>query len=203
MINWLLTKLKKICKYIIPIILAGVIWELFRPIYSASVSAIGQAGNFFVNLFYSNAAKISTSTIVCFLANTAVSFLLSLLWLFFYKASMKIKRIEGNEQEEVRHEKDKTGSLKKIKFLIWFTFCWGTLSSVIFYIYILLPFQLKDSFDHKITTLQAIIPMEQIYKINARWCLMRSRKDYLRLKADIKEIEDKHKDDLEHLSSGK
>ena len=43
---------------------------------------------------------------------------------------------------------------------------------------------------------------EQVNKFNARWCLMRSRQDYLRLMNDIKEYESIHKTELEKLSSG-
>ena len=76
------------------------------------------------------------------------------------------------------------------------------LMTAIFFIYGLLPLALKNTFDYKVKILQAVTAQEQVNKLNARWCLMRSRQDYLRLMNDIKEYESIHKTELEKLSSG-
>jgi len=73
---------------------------------------------------------------------------------------------------------------------------------VVFFIYGMFPLTLKNVFDYKVKILQAVISQEQANKLNAKWCLMRSKQDYLRLMNDIKEYESIHKTELEKLSSG-
>jgi len=73
---------------------------------------------------------------------------------------------------------------------------------VVFFIYGMFPLTLKNVFDYKVKILQAVISQEQANKLNARWCLMRSRQDYLKLMDDIKRLAEQHKDEFEKLSSG-
>jgi len=200
--DWLSANFKKICIFVGWTIFAWIIGEIFRPIYSASISAAGQAGNFFVNLFYTIAAKISISILVCCLVLFAVSIPLSFIWIAFCEISKEIKKSETCKQDKNRCKGDKATSLKWIKFYSKTSLCFVTTISIFFFIYILRPMHLKVIYERKITILQAVIPMEQIYKFNARWCLMRSKEDYLRLKSDMDNIEEKYKADLERLSSG-
>lgn len=92
--------------------------------------------------------------------------------------------------------------LKKFKIITIFLTCFIILMTAIFFIYGLLPLVLKNTFDYKVKILQAVISQEQVNKLNARWCLIRSRQDYLRLVNDIEKLEQIHKTELEKLSSG-
>ena len=66
---------------------------------------------------------------------------------------------------------------------------------------ILSALQLKNNFDYKITILRAVIPEGQICKLNSRWGLMQTKKDYQKLMDDIKTIEENYKAELEKLSA--
>ena len=198
--EWLKNGTKRVFNYIIPIIFAGIIWELFRPIFSASTVALGQTGIFFVNLFYAIAALTSFEGFIVKITSCIAGFLLGYVWNKISKSFSIIRTITKGEAPS--SPKDIAKLLKKFKIITIILTSLTILTTVIFFIYGLLPLTLKNAFDYKIKILQAVISQEQVNKLNARWCLMRSRQDYLRLMNDIKEYESIHKTELEKLSSG-
>ena len=192
--------LKRVLTWIILVILAGVVWELFRPIYAASINALGQTGNFFVNLFYATAALTSFEGFIIQLISGMAGILLGCVW---DKISNSVSIIrEKTKGEAPSPPKDIAKLLKKFKILTIFLTSLIILTTAIFFIYGLLPLVLKNTFDYKVKILQAVTAQEQINKLNARWCLIRSRQDYLRLVNDIENLEQIHKTELEKLSSG-
>lgn len=198
--DWISINLKKVFVFITLTILSGIILDAARYIYSVSVSVIGQAGNFFVNLYFACAAQISLSTLISFLASANISSLLSAYWFVSLRNLKKIKEIESSVQENNRSDKGISPSPKKAKVLSIISLC---LTAFLFadFMFILSAFQLKNNFDRRIAVLNAIIPQEQIYKLNARWYLMRTKKSYLKLMDDIKSVEENHKVELEKLSA--
>ena len=198
--EWIKNGLKKALTWIILVILAGVIWELFRPIYTASITAIGQTGNFFVNLFYAAAALSTLTGFVTKIVSCIAGILFGSVW---YKMSEQFSIIREKTEGKAKKQPENIARLlKKFKIIIGFRACFIILVMVVFFIYGMFPLTLKNVFDCKVTILQAVISQEQANKLNARWCLMRSRQDYLRLMNDIKEYESIHKTELEKLSSG-
>ena len=187
-------------RFICSTILAGIILELFRPILSASTVVIGQTGNFFVNLFYATAASTSLAGFIAKITSVTAAILLAFAW---YKLSEQFSIIRDKAESEAKTPpKDIAKLLKKIKILTIIQVCLVILMAVLFFIYGLLPLTLKNTFDYKLNILQSVISQEQTNKLTARWCLMRSRQDYLRLTNDIKKLESIHKAELEKLSSG-
>ena len=87
--DWILKILKKSSVFITIASLTWIIGEVFRPIYYTSISAMGQAGNFFVNLYFASAARISLSTVISFLTSMNISFLLSIHWFVLLKSLKK------------------------------------------------------------------------------------------------------------------
>lgn len=198
--EWIKNGLKKALTWIILVILAGVIWELFRPIYTASITAIGQTGNFFVNLFYATAALSTLTGFVTKIASCIAGILFGSVW---YKISEQFSIIREKTEGKAKKQPENIARLlKKFKIITIILTSIIILTTVIFFIYGLFPLTLKNTFDYKIKILQAVISQEQVNKLNARWCLMRSRQDYLKLMDDIKRLAEQHKDEFEKLSSG-
>ncbi|MBO4232379.1 MAG: hypothetical protein J5862_03975 [Bacteroidales bacterium] len=191
--------LKKSLAFITIAILTWIIGEIFRPVYYAAISAMGQAGNFFVNTYYTCAAQASLSAFIGFWASSCVGFLLPLFFFTFLKRFKRIREIESSKRE-IPSAESILKWLKPAKVLLIIYLCLGAFIFVNFFMYILLPFRSKINFDYKITILKAVVTQEQICKLNARWRLMRSKGDYLKLMDDIKTIEEKHKAELENLS---
>ena len=90
--KWIKNGLKKALTWIILVILAGVIWELFRPIYIASITAIGQTGNFLVNLYYTLAAEMSLSVFIGILVSCIVGMAVGVCVTFFQRSFEIIKK---------------------------------------------------------------------------------------------------------------
>jgi len=198
--EWIKNGLKKALTWIILVILAGVIWELFRPIYTASITAIGQTGNFFVNLFYATAALSTLSGFVTKIVSCIAGILFGRVW---YKISEQFSIIREKTEGKAKKQPENIARLlKKFKIITVFQACFIILVMVVFFIYGMFPLTLKNVFDYKVKILQAVISQEQANKLNARWCLMRSRQDYLKLMDDIKRLAEQHKDEFEKLSSG-
>ena len=198
--EWEKNSLKRVLKWIILVILAGFLGELFRPIYTASITALGQTGNFFVNLFYATAALTSFEGFIIQIINGIAGILLGYVGNKMPKLFSIIK--EKTKVDAPSPPKDITKLLKKLKIFSIILTCFIILMTVIFFLYGLLPLTLKNTFDYKVKILQAVISMEQTNKLTARWCLIRSKQDYLRLMNDIKKLESVHKTELEKLSSG-
>ncbi len=197
--EWIKNGLKKALTWIILVILAGVIWELFRPIYTAAIAVIGQTGNYFVNLYYAVAAAMSLPDFIGIGASCIVGVGLGCYFSFLHGNLKFMKRIERGTQQDLP---DTEKLLKKIKFLMGISVIMIAIFFISFHIYILSSFMLKNRFDRKMVIMQAVIPEEQVNELNARWGLMRSKQDYDRLMNDIKKLEDLQKDRLEKLSAG-
>ena len=197
--EWIKNGTKKVFNYIIPIIFTGIIWDLFHPIYTASITAIGQTGNFFINLFYVMASEMSLNTFVNFLASGIAGVAIGCYTVSFHKILKLIKDIETGAQ----HKLPDIGKLLiTAKIFIGISATAFVMILFVFYVYVFPAFMLKNRFERKMMIMRAVIPVEQFNELNARWCLMRSRQDYLRLMNDIKEYESIHKTELEKLSSG-
>lgn len=176
---------------------------VIRPIYTASITALGQTGNFFVNLFYATAALTSFEGFIIQIINGIAGILLGYVGNKMPKLfSIIIIIIYIKKADAPSPPKDITKLLKKLKIFSTILTCFIILMTVIFFLYGLLPLTLKNTFDYKVKILQAVISMEQTNKLTARWCLIRSKQDYLRLMNDIKKLESVHKTELEKLSSG-
>ena len=197
--EWIKNGLKKALTWIILVILAGVVWELFRPIYTASIAALGQTGNFFVNLYYSTAALTSFEEFIIKIISFIAGILLGDIGWKISEQFSTIRKI--TKGETITNPKNMAKLLKKFKILTIIQVCLTILVTVIFFLYGLRPLALKNTFDYKIKILQAVISQEQTNKLTARWCLMRSKQDYVRLMDDIKKFESIHKAELEKLSS--
>ena len=198
--EWLKNGTKRVFNYIIPIIFAGIIWELFRPIYIASITAIGQTGNFFVNLYYTLAAEMSLSVFIGILVSCIVGMAVGVCVTFFQRSFEIIKKTETG----VQHDLPDIGKLLiTAKILISISAIVFVMILFVFYVYVFPAFMLKNRFERKMMIMRAVIPVEQFNELNARWCLMRSKQDYIKLMDNIKKLEEQHKNELEKLSSGK
>ena len=147
--DWILKILKKSPAFIALTILAGVIWEIFRFVCSSSMSALGQAGNFLVNTYYSCAAQVSISVLVYFLVSLSVEILFLLFLFDFFRIFKRIKEIEGSKKVPISEESISKW-LKIAKVLLLIGLPVGTFAFVSFFVYILLPFHSKINFDNKI-----------------------------------------------------
>ncbi len=109
--KWIKNHLKKVFAWIILVILAGIVWELFRPIYTASIIAIGQTGIFFVNLFYAIAALTSFEGFIIQIISGMAGILLGCAW---DKISKSVSIIREKTKREVSSSPKDIAKLLKI-----------------------------------------------------------------------------------------